>query len=67
MNNEFTAMDRSEITMFLERAFVRLEAWFQWFNTTQLGICYNPCVVCLSAGDRFFLSDLCFFSNYHLF
>ncbi|TKY59878.1 Mannosyl-oligosaccharide glucosidase GCS1 [Spatholobus suberectus] len=36
-NNEFTAMDRSEISLFLERAFVRLEAWFHWFNTTQSG------------------------------
>ncbi|CAJ2677586.1 mannosyl-oligosaccharide glucosidase GCS1-like protein [Trifolium pratense] len=36
-NNEFTAKDRSEISMFLESAFVRLEAWFQWFNTTQSG------------------------------
>ncbi|XP_020229781.1 mannosyl-oligosaccharide glucosidase GCS1 [Cajanus cajan] len=36
-NNEFTAMDRSEISQFLERAFVRLEAWFHWFNTTQSG------------------------------
>ncbi|RDX71340.1 Mannosyl-oligosaccharide glucosidase GCS1, partial [Mucuna pruriens] len=36
-NNEFTPMDKTEITLFLERAFVRLEAWFQWFNTTQSG------------------------------
>ncbi|KAK7246974.1 hypothetical protein RIF29_41848 [Crotalaria pallida] len=36
-NNEFTATDRSEISVFLEHAFVRLEAWFQWFNTTQSG------------------------------
>ncbi|KAJ1407359.1 Six-hairpin glycosidase superfamily [Sesbania bispinosa] len=36
-NSEFTAMDRNEISLFMERAFVRLEAWFQWFNTTQSG------------------------------
>ncbi|KAE9601107.1 putative glycosidase [Lupinus albus] len=36
-NNEFTAMDSSKISLFLDRAFVRLEAWFQWFNTTQSG------------------------------
>ncbi|KAG5058005.1 hypothetical protein GLYMA_05G146400v4 [Glycine max] len=36
-NNEFTATDKTEISLFLERAFVRLEAWFQWFNTTQSG------------------------------
>ncbi|CAL5214030.1 unnamed protein product [Lathyrus oleraceus] len=36
-NNEFTGKDRGEISMFLERAYVRLEAWFQWFNTTQSG------------------------------
>ncbi|KAL9328875.1 hypothetical protein ACSQ67_003878 [Phaseolus vulgaris] len=36
-NNKFTARDGSEISLFLERAFVRLEAWFHWFNTTQSG------------------------------
>ncbi|KAK8472312.1 hypothetical protein PHAVU_002G174901 [Phaseolus vulgaris] len=36
-NNEFTAMDKTDISVFLERAFVRLEAWFQWFHTTQSG------------------------------
>ncbi|XP_061360751.1 mannosyl-oligosaccharide glucosidase GCS1 isoform X1 [Gastrolobium bilobum] len=36
-NKEFTSIERSEISLFLERAFVRLEAWFQWFNTTQSG------------------------------
>lgn len=38
--NKFTVSERNEITSFLERAFVRLEAWFQWFNTTQSGIFY---------------------------
>ncbi|KAG2706653.1 hypothetical protein I3760_05G113800 [Carya illinoinensis] len=33
----FAATESEEISSFLERAFVRLEAWFQWFNTTQLG------------------------------
>jgi hypothetical protein len=36
--NKFTATERNGITSFLERAFVRLEAWFQWYNTTQKGI-----------------------------
>ncbi|KAF7813611.1 mannosyl-oligosaccharide glucosidase GCS1-like [Senna tora] len=36
-NNKFSATDRIEISQFLERSFVRLEAWFQWFNTTQSG------------------------------
>nr|XP_004504457.1 mannosyl-oligosaccharide glucosidase GCS1-like isoform X2 [Cicer arietinum] len=36
-NNEFNAMDRSEISLFLESAFDRLEAWFQWLNITQSG------------------------------
>ncbi|KAH1236675.1 Mannosyl-oligosaccharide glucosidase GCS1 [Glycine max] len=36
-NNEFTAMDRSEISLFLERAFVRLEAWFHWFKLEMKG------------------------------
>ncbi|XP_023541215.1 mannosyl-oligosaccharide glucosidase GCS1 [Cucurbita pepo subsp. pepo] len=35
--NAFTTTESSEISSFLERAFVRLEAWFQWFNTTQPG------------------------------
>ncbi|KAB2045785.1 hypothetical protein ES319_D01G185800v1 [Gossypium barbadense] len=35
--NKFTASESSEIISFLQQAFVRLEAWFQWFNTTQLG------------------------------
>ncbi|XP_050205267.1 mannosyl-oligosaccharide glucosidase GCS1-like [Mercurialis annua] len=35
--NKFTSAESSKITYFLERAFVRLEAWFQWFNTTQAG------------------------------
>ncbi|KAK9120050.1 hypothetical protein Scep_018143 [Stephania cephalantha] len=33
--NEFSASETSEILSFLDRAFIRLEAWFQWFNTTQ--------------------------------
>nr|XP_027191588.1 mannosyl-oligosaccharide glucosidase GCS1-like isoform X2 [Cicer arietinum] len=36
-NSEFNAMDRSEISLFLECAFGRLEAWFQWLNITQSG------------------------------
>ncbi|CAL5214028.1 unnamed protein product [Lathyrus oleraceus] len=36
-NNEFNAMERSEISLFLECAFSRLEAWFQWLNKTQSG------------------------------
>lgn len=36
-NNEFNVMDRSEISLFLERAFGRLDAWFQWYNETQSG------------------------------
>ncbi|XVF43737.1 hypothetical protein PTKIN_Ptkin02bG0064500 [Pterospermum kingtungense] len=35
--NKFTATERNEIISFLRQAFVRLEAWFQWFNTTQSG------------------------------
>ncbi|XP_043704692.1 mannosyl-oligosaccharide glucosidase GCS1 [Telopea speciosissima] len=35
--NKFTTTESNEISSFLERAFVRLEAWFQWFNTTQSG------------------------------
>ncbi|CAN0896147.1 Mannosyl-oligosaccharide glucosidase GCS1 [Linum grandiflorum] len=35
--NLFTNVERRDITLFLERAFVRLEAWYQWFDTTQSG------------------------------
>ncbi|XWS34587.1 hypothetical protein CRYUN_Cryun21dG0051000 [Craigia yunnanensis] len=35
--NKFTASESNEIISFLRQAFVRLEAWFQWFNTTQSG------------------------------
>ena len=35
--NKFSGTEKTEISLFLERAFVRLEAWFQWFNTTQSG------------------------------
>ncbi|KAK8485543.1 hypothetical protein V6N13_090462 [Hibiscus sabdariffa] len=34
---KFTASESNEIISFLQRAFVRLEAWFQWYNTTQSG------------------------------
>ncbi|KAL4192523.1 hypothetical protein AMTRI_Chr06g172410 [Amborella trichopoda] len=35
--NIFSPGESDAIAAFLERAFVRLEAWFQWFNTTQSG------------------------------
>ncbi|XP_024027588.1 mannosyl-oligosaccharide glucosidase GCS1 [Morus notabilis] len=35
--NKFSSTESNEISSFLERAFVRLEAWYQWFNTTQSG------------------------------
>ncbi|KAL9686728.1 hypothetical protein QQ045_031121 [Rhodiola kirilowii] len=35
--NKFSASESKEIISFLDRAFVRLDAWFQWFNTTQSG------------------------------
>lgn len=35
--NRFNAIERAEISTFMKSAFVRLEAWFQWFNTTQSG------------------------------
>lgn len=36
--NMYSDSERIKILTFLERALVRLEAWFQWFNTTQSGI-----------------------------
>ncbi|KMZ58741.1 Mannosyl-oligosaccharide glucosidase [Zostera marina] len=35
--NMYSDSERIKILTFLERALVRLEAWFQWFNTTQSG------------------------------
>ncbi|KAL6188201.1 hypothetical protein ACLB2K_039594 [Fragaria x ananassa] len=35
--NKFTAAEGNNISSFLKQAYVRLEAWFQWFNTTQSG------------------------------
>lgn len=34
---KFIASERDEVLSFLERASVRLDAWFQWFNTSQKG------------------------------
>ncbi|KAK6930839.1 Glycosyl hydrolase family 63, N-terminal [Dillenia turbinata] len=34
---KFSATESKEISSFLERASVRLDAWFQWFNTSQSG------------------------------
>lgn len=65
-NNEFTAMDGSKISLFLERAFVRLEAWFHWFNTTQSGIRLNTYSVCLGTQNSLILS-FPFHYYYHLF
>ncbi|CAI0381113.1 unnamed protein product [Linum tenue] len=35
--NIFTDVESRDVTSFLERAFIRLEAWLQWFNITQSG------------------------------
>ncbi|PON82830.1 Glycoside hydrolase [Trema orientale] len=35
--NKFNSVESTEIISFLKRAFVRLEAWFRWFNTSQSG------------------------------
>lgn len=35
--NKFSAAESKDISAFFERSFGRLEAWFQWFNTTQSG------------------------------
>ncbi|CDP19898.1 unnamed protein product [Coffea canephora] len=34
---KFAAGERKEISIFFDEAFVRLEGWFKWFNTTQSG------------------------------
>ncbi|KAL9248511.1 Mannosyl-oligosaccharide glucosidase GCS1-like protein [Drosera capensis] len=35
--NKFTVSENNEISSFLDQAFVRLDAWFKWFNTSQSG------------------------------
>ncbi|KAL6531514.1 hypothetical protein OROMI_027877 [Orobanche minor] len=35
--NKFDAAERRDISIFLDRALIRLETWFNWFNTTQAG------------------------------
>lgn len=40
--NKFSATESNDISVFLERALTRLEAWFQWFNTTQAGMSGCP-------------------------
>ncbi|XP_031477649.1 mannosyl-oligosaccharide glucosidase GCS1-like [Nymphaea colorata] len=35
--DKFTATESSQIYAFLDRAYVRLEGWFEWFNRTQKG------------------------------
>ncbi|KAJ4748521.1 Mannosyl-oligosaccharide glucosidase [Rhynchospora pubera] len=36
-SKEFSSEEAERISTFLERAYPRLDAWFQWFNTTQSG------------------------------
>ncbi|XP_042436845.1 E3 ubiquitin-protein ligase UPL1-like [Zingiber officinale] len=36
-SSKFSPQETDEITDFLKRAYVRLNAWFQWFNSTQSG------------------------------
>lgn len=35
--NKFSAKEANEVSAFLDRAYIRLGKWFQWFNTTQSG------------------------------
>ncbi|KAG8054167.1 hypothetical protein GUJ93_ZPchr0001g31040 [Zizania palustris] len=35
--NQFSDEEAEKISTFLERAYVRLNSWFQWFNSTQTG------------------------------
>ncbi|KAM0934900.1 putative mannosyl-oligosaccharide glucosidase [Dioscorea sansibarensis] len=39
--NKFSAKEANEVSAFLDRAYVRLGKWFQWFNTTQSGKALN--------------------------
>ncbi|XP_051122251.1 mannosyl-oligosaccharide glucosidase GCS1-like isoform X2 [Andrographis paniculata] len=35
--NKFTTSEKNDLTVFLRRAFARLDAWFKWFSSTQSG------------------------------
>jgi mannosyl-oligosaccharide glucosidase len=35
--NQFSDEESEKISTFLKRAYVRLNSWFQWFNSTQTG------------------------------
>ena len=35
--HQFSGEEAEKISTFLERAYVRLNSWFQWFNGTQSG------------------------------
>lgn len=35
--SKFSVKETNEISTFLDRAYTRFNAWFQWFNTTQCG------------------------------
>ena len=59
--NKFSVVESNDISSFLERGFVRLEAWFQWFNTTQSG---NLCVCVFFF--RVFLFVFQFFLSIHV-
>ncbi|KAH7670313.1 Mannosyl-oligosaccharide glucosidase protein [Dioscorea alata] len=39
--NKFSAKEANEVSAFLDRAYIRLGKWFQWFNTTQSGKALN--------------------------
>lgn len=53
---KFNKAERDEILSFLDRAFVRLDAWFQWFNTSQIGN-KNNCLLSLFNCKVFLVSS----------
>ena len=52
---KFSESEEKQVSSFLERAFVRLDAWFQWFNTTQSGICKCPSLFLFLLNHSLFL------------
>lgn len=45
---KLAANESNEIAVFLDRAFLRLDAWFKWFNTSQSGRILFPLLLVFS-------------------
>lgn len=52
---KFSSQETNEITDFLSRAYIRLNAWFQWFNTAQSGeSVFMRTMMCMDVSHNLF-------------